>query len=270
MRLRSSRASRLQRLEGRAAGAASREARNARKRATCSASMLGSTDRIGGGASFFLAKGVDARRPCALALLDLPLRRVGGVLDLPLEEALLDRGDGAAERVDLRRSARGRGPGSPPSRPRRGCEPPSGSATSATPRLVRDHLLRPQGQPRGLLRRQGEGLVLRVGVQRLRPAEHRGERLQGDAHDVDVGLLRRQRRARRLRVEAQLPGARVLRAEAVARDLGPERARRAELGDLLEEVRVRVEEEGQPRREVVDREARARAPPRRRRSRWTA
>ena len=43
--------------------------------------------------------------------------------------------------------------------------------------------------------------------------------------------------------------------EAVAHHLRPELARGAELGDLLEEVAVRVEEERDPRREVVDVEA---------------
>jgi hypothetical protein len=39
--------------------------------------------------------------------------------------------------------------------------------------LVRDHLLRPQGKSDGVLGGQGERLVVRVGVQRLRAAENR-------------------------------------------------------------------------------------------------
>ena len=61
--------------------------------------------------------------------------------------------------------------------------------------------------------------------------------------------------ARRLRVEAHPPGARVLRAEALAQLARPDAPRGAVLGDLLEEVDLGVEEEAQPRREVVDVEA---------------
>jgi hypothetical protein len=56
-------------------------------------------------------------------------------------------------------------------------------------------------------------------------------------------------------VEAQLPGALVLRLEPVAHHLRPDLAGGAELGDLLEEVRVRIEEEGDLRRELIDVEA---------------
>ena len=70
--------------------------------------------------------------------------------------------------------------------------------------LVGDHLLRAQGDPRRLLGRQRHRLVHRVGVQRLRAAEHAGQRLDRRAHDVDLGLLSGQRHPRRLGVEAQL------------------------------------------------------------------
>ena len=118
--------------------------------------------------------------------------------------------------------------------------------------LVRDDLLRAQRQRRRFLGRQRQRLVERVGVQRVGAAEHRGERLQRRAHDVVVGLLRGERDAGGLGVEAQLPRPLVARLEAIAHDLGPELARGAELGDLLEEVVVRVEEERDARREVVD------------------
>src|SRR5262249_15732120 len=65
----------------------------------------------------------------------------------------------------------------------------------------------------------------------------------------------RQRAARRLRVEAQLQTAFAARAVAIAHAIGPDFARRAILRDLLEEVAVRVEEEAEPRRELVDIEA---------------
>ena len=76
---------------------------------------------------------------------------------------------------------------------------------SATPRLVRDHLLGAQRDPHRVLGRQRERLVERVRVQRLRPAEHRRERLDRGAHDVHLRLLRRQRDAGGLRVEAHQP-----------------------------------------------------------------
>ena len=103
--------------------------------------------------------------------------------------------------------------------------------------------------------RQGQRLVVAVGVQRLRAAADGGEALQRDAHDVVLRLLRGERHAAGLRVEAQRHRLRVLRAEAVAHDVRPHPPRRAELRDLLEDVVVAVEEERQPRRELVDLEA---------------
>ena len=119
------------------------------------------------------------------------------------------------------------------------------------PGLVGDDLLRAQRDGDRLLGGQGQRLVQRVGVQRLRAAQHRGQRLQRRAHDVVVGLLRGQAHARGLGVEAQHPGARVLGAEALLHGARPDPARRPELGDLLEEVGVGVEEEGEARREAV-------------------
>ena len=109
--------------------------------------------------------------------------------------------------------------------------------------------------PHRVLGRQGERLVEGVRVQRLGAAEHRGERLERRADDVDLGLLRGQRHAGGLRVEAHQPRARVPRAVALAQLARPDPPRGAVLRDLLEEVEVRVEEEGQARREVVDVEA---------------
>ena len=103
-----------------------------------------------------------------------------------------------------------------------------------------------------VLGRQRQRLVERVGVQRLRAAEHGGERLERRAHDVHLGLLGGQRHAGGLGVEAHQPRARVLRAVAVAQLARPDPAGGAVLRDLLEEVEVGVEEERQPRREVVD------------------
>src|SRR5439155_22161930 len=81
------------------------------------------------------------------------------------------------------------------------------------------------------------------------------QRLDGDADHVVVRLLRGQRGPRRLRVEPQRAGARVLRLEALLHRAGPEAPGGAELGDLLEEVVVDVEEEAEPAGEAVDVEA---------------
>jgi hypothetical protein len=99
---------------------------------------------------------------------------------------------------------------------------------------------------------EAERLVTAVGVQRLRAAEHRRQRLQRDAHHVDVRLATGERAAGGLRVKTQLLRPRAGGAEAVAHDPRPEPAGRAELGDLFKEVVVGVEEERQARREVVD------------------
>ena len=96
----------------------------------------------------------------------------------------------------------------------------------------------------------------RVGVQRLRAAEHRGQRLDRRAHDVVQRLLRGQRHPRGLGVEAHqqraLGSCAPKRLPQLAR---PDPPRGAVLGDLLEEVDVGVEEEAQARREIVDVEA---------------
>ena len=99
-----------------------------------------------------------------------------------------------------------------------------------------------------------ERLVAAVAVQRLRAAEHGRQRLDGDADDVVVGLLRGERAAGGLGVESHLHGARRRRAEAVAHDVRPQAPRGAELRDLLDEVVVRREEERQPLAERVDAE----------------
>src|SRR5579885_3044666 len=119
-------------------------------------------------------------------------------------------------------------------------------------RLVGDDLLRAEREPRGCFGWKRERFVHRVRVERLRAAQHRGERLNRRADDVDFRLLRGERRACGLRVEAEHLRARVARVEALAHDSRPETARGAELRDLFEEVVVRVEEEGEARRELVN------------------
>ena len=122
-------------------------------------------------------------------------------------------------------------------------------------RLVGDDLLRAQRDLGGALGGQRERLVVAVGVQRLGAAADRGEGLQRDAHDVVLRLLGGQRDAAGLRVEAQHHRLRVLRAEALLHRVRPHVAGGAELGHLLEDVVVAVEEEGQAGREVVDLQA---------------
>ncbi len=110
-----------------------------------------------------------------------------------------------------RRRARrdGRRPPRPGARARRSSsstnhEPPSGSATWHHAGLLGDDLLGPQRQAGGVLGRQGQRLVEGVGVQALGAPEHPGQRLDGDADEVHLGLLGRQGDACGLGVEAQL------------------------------------------------------------------
>ena len=120
--------------------------------------------------------------------------------------------------------------------------------------FVGDNLLRAEGLQRRLLRGQRPGLVLAVGVQRLAAAQHRRHRLQRHPHHIVVGLLRRQRLAGSLGVKAQPVRAGVGRPEPAAHFLRPDAAGRPELGDFLEEVVVHIEEEAEPRREIVHRQ----------------
>ena len=92
-------------------------------------------------------------------------------------------------------------------------------------------------------------------MERLRAAEHGGERLDRGADDVVLRLLGGEGRAAGLGVEAQHHGARVLGAEALFGEVRPHPARRAELRDLLDEVREGGVEEREARRELVEVEA---------------
>ena len=208
---------------------------------------------VGGCLLVALDERVDADDDAAPGV-DLLLKAVGGVGDLALRVGLLDRGDHPAELIDPREVLVGERLEAV------GQRLDEVAAAERVDRvrhagLVGDHLLRAQGDPRGLLGRQRERLVVAVGVQRLRPAEHAGERLDRRARDVDQRLLRGQADARRLGVEAHQPRARVARAVGIAQLARPDPPRRAVLGDLLEEVDLGVEEEAQPRRELVGIEA---------------
>ena len=185
-----------------------------------------------------------------LAALDGGLEAVGRVGDLRLRVALLDGGDHAAAAIDLVEIRLGLrlDPVGQLLDEVRAAER-VGDARRAG--LVREHLLRAQRDRRRLERRDRVRLVVAVRVQRLRAAEHARERLDRRAGDVDERLLRRQRDAGGLAVGAQLPRARVARADAVAHQPRPHPPRRAQLRDLLEEVDVAVEEEREARQEAV-------------------
>ena len=92
-------------------------------------------------------------------------------------------------------------------------------------------------------------------MQRLGSAENRGHGLQSNPGDVVHRLLRRERDARGLSVEAEQPAALIFRFEPVSHHLVPDLARGAVLGDFFEEVVVSVEEEAESRAEVVHIEA---------------
>ena len=98
--------------------------------------------------------------------------------------------------------------------------------------------------------RQRNRLVKRVGVQRLRPAQNGRHRLVCGADYVVIGVLFLQADARGLTVGAQHQGFRVLGVK-LAHDAVPQETRRAQLGDLHEEVRANRKEERQTPRKGI-------------------
>src|SRR5262249_29744918 len=189
-----------------------------------------------------------------LVPLELLLVVVGGLGDLALRVARLDGAHHTPELVDpLEVSARlsleavGKGLDRPAAAER------IDRVRDAA--LLAQDLLRAEGYHHGLLGGEREGLVERVRVQRLHPAQDAGERLHGHAHAVVERLLRGERDPRGLRVGAEAERALVASAEAVAHDRRPQAARGPQLRHLLQAAVVEVEAEGEPRREAVDREA---------------
>src|SRR5258707_6129402 len=118
-----------------------------------------------------------------------------------------------------------------------------------------DDLLGAQGDERGVFRGKRESFIKGVVVQGLAAAENGSERLNSDADDVVLRLLRGKGGAGSLHMEAQKQRAWIARAEALAHDAGPQAARGAVLGDLFEQIVMSVEEERKLRREVIDAEA---------------
>ena len=204
----------------------------------------------GDGHRLAVGVGVDSD-DLADALVDLLLVAIGGFGDLGLEEAFVDGGQHAAQlldaaevSVDLSLDA-----------VRLGFDE-EGAAQRVDgvgyARLFGDDLLGTQGDGDGVLGGQGQGFVHTVGMQGLGAAQHSGQGLEGDAHDIVLGLLGGERDPGGLGVEAHQPGARVLGAEGLTHLTGPDAAGGAVFGDLFEEVVVGVEEERQARGELID------------------
>ena len=208
----------------------------------------------GDGRIVFAGEAVDADNG-GFAGVDGTLDFVGGVLDFLLHPAALDGGQHSAEffnlvkiglnllldlvgqRLDRERASDG----------------VDGVGDAG---FRGDDLLGAEGDACGFFRGKGEGFVVAVGVEGLRSAQDGGHGLEGGADDVVLRLLGSERGTRGLGVETEHPGARILRAEAIAHDAGPDAAGGAKLGDLFEKIVMRVEEEGEARGEAVDVEAR--------------
>src|SRR5215217_9192057 len=88
-------------------------------------------------------------------------------------------------------------------------------------------------------------------MQALGATEHGGDGLDGGPDHGVLGLLRRQGGARGLGVEAELEAPLVAGAETVTHYGGPHSPRGPVFGHLLKQVVVGVEEEREPRGELV-------------------
>ena len=138
----------------------------------------------------------------------------GGLLDPALGHALGDRGGHAAQRLDLldqRPGLLGQLVGQALDIIR--AAERIGDVGDAA--LLGDDELGVAGDPGGEIGRQRHRLVEAVGVQALRPAQHRRQRLQRRADHIVVGVLLGQRDAAGLAMGAQHQRFRVLRAEPV-------------------------------------------------------
>ena len=186
-----------------------------------------------------------------LAAVDARLARGGGLLYAPLRQAREHRFRHAAERLGL-----------VDQRPRRGDQTGGKTLNVIRPaeriddardsRFLLEYQLGIAGDAGRELGRQRYRLVERVGVQRLRAAERRRQRLDGGARHIVVGILRLQRYAGSLAVGAQHQRARVARREQALHQIGPQEARCAQFRDLHEEIHADVEKERQPRCKGVD------------------
>ena len=114
-----------------------------------------------------------------------------------------------------------------------------------------NNLLGAQGNPHRSLGGQRHGFVHRIGVQRLRPSQHRRQSLDSGAYDVVLRLLRRERAARCLRMKPQPATSFFFCSESLPHLPGPNTSCRTKLGYLFEEIIVAVEEETEPRGEGI-------------------
>ena len=89
-------------------------------------------------------------------------------------------------------------------------------------------------------------------MQRLRPSQDRRQGLVGGPDDVVLGLLRGQGHPAGLGMEPEHGALETARPEPVPDDPGPHPPGRPELRNLLEQVHVAGEEEGDPGGELVD------------------
>ena len=108
-----------------------------------------------------------------------------------------------------------------------------------------------QSKASSIFRRQRQGFIEGIGVQRLTSAQHCCERLQRDTRNIVHRLLSRQGHTRCLCVEPHQPRALVLRAEPIFHHPIPDLACGAVFRNFLEEVVVRVEKETEPRTKFV-------------------
>ena len=141
-----------------------------------------------------------------LFLLDGALVCVAGFGDLLLREAMLDGLHHAAHRVQLAEVFEGAvfhvlG------QPLDEVGPAQRVRSVGHAGFIGEDLLRAQRDARGILGGQRECFVEAVGVQRLRSAENRCERLDGDARDIVLRLLRGERNPGGLGVETHPGGA---------------------------------------------------------------
>src|SRR5512133_928399 len=98
-------------------------------------------------------------------------------------------------------------------------------------------------------------------MQALRSTQHGGKSLDRHAHNIILRLLRGETDSRGLSVKTQQPGTWVFCLERLAHLTRPNATGGAILGDLFEEVIVRIEEEGKTRRELVHVHAARNTPP---------
>ena len=187
----------------------------------------------------------------APSLVNLALVTIGSVGDLLLKEACLDSRNDTAQRLNPLEVIV-RLPLQPVGERLNGIGTAQRIYSVSDARFVGDNLLGAQCDGDGVFAGERQRLIHAVGVQGLGAAENRRQRLNRHPHDVDLRLLRGERATRRLGVEAQPPGAGVLRAKGVTHLLRPDTPGGAELGDLLQKVVVAVEEEGETGREGIN------------------